>query len=86
MQDPGIRTCRHIAGRYTLLQQDVNDFKEDYNQLLFKFLNDYITTLKTARLFPEGNIDLNKTDALVLEIENFIRDQKNKKQAAAGAF
>lgn len=84
--DPEIRTCRHIAGRYALLQQDVNDFKDDYNQLLFKFLESYITTLRSAKLFPEGNIDLDKTDALVLEIENFIRDQKNKWQAETGAF
>jgi hypothetical protein len=86
IQDPRIQKTRHLAGIYPLLHQNVNDFKKEYNTLLFNFLSDYINTLKTAKNFPDGDIDKSKTDDLITDIESFINSQKSKEREDLDAF
>ncbi len=86
IMDPKIQKCRHLAEIYPVIHQDVSDFKKAYNTLLFNFLSDYIITLKTAKTFPDGNIDKSKTDALITDIESFIDRQKSKEREELDAF
>jgi len=84
--DPKVQKSQHLARRYPVLHQAVNDFKKEYNILLFNFLTDYIKTLKTAKNFPAGDIDKTKTDALINDIESFVNSQKSKEREELDAF
>jgi len=86
IHDPNIQKSLHLARKYPVLHQEVSDFKKEYNTLLFNFLSDYINTLKTARDFPEGDIDKTKTDSLIMDIESFINSQKSKEREEPDAF
>jgi hypothetical protein len=84
--DPVIRTSHRMAGKYPLLQLAVNDFKKDYNSLLFKYLNTYTSTLETALEFPDADIDKSKINDLIADINVFIRNQKSTDQDGPDAF
>jgi len=86
IHDPKIQKSQYLARKYPVLQQAVFDFKKEYNSSLYNFLSDYIRTLKTARNFPNGDIDKSKTDALVTDIETFINSQKSKEWEELDAF
>jgi hypothetical protein len=86
IHDPKIQKSQLLARKYPVLQQSVISFKKEYNTLLFNFLSDYIKTLKTAKDFPDGNIDKSKTDELINDIETFINSQKSKEEEELDAF
>jgi hypothetical protein len=81
-----IQKSQLLARKYPVLQQAVISFKKEYNTLLFNFLSDYIKTLKTAKDFPDNDIDKTKTDELINDIETFINSQKSKEQEELDAF
>jgi hypothetical protein len=86
MQDSRILKSQQLSRKYPILKQAVISFKKEYNTLLFNFLSDYIKTLKTAKDFPDSDIDKTKTDDLVRDIESFINSQKSKEQEEIDAF
>jgi hypothetical protein len=86
IHNPKIQKSQLLARKYPILQQSVISFKKEYNTLLFNFLSDYIKTLKTARDFPDNDIDKTKTDELINDIECFIDSQKSKEQEEIDAF
>jgi len=86
IDDLKIRRSQSLASKYPVLQQAVSSFKEEYNTLLFNFLTDYISTLKKAMCFPDGDIDKTKIDALVADIEAFISSMKSKEREELDVF
>jgi hypothetical protein len=86
IHDPKIQKSQQLARKYPILKQAVISFKKEYNTLLFNFLSNYITTLKTARDFPDSDIDKAKTDELINDIEAFIDSQMSKEQEEIDAF
>jgi hypothetical protein len=86
LHDPKIQKSHMLAKKYPVIQEAVFSFKKEYNTLLFNFLSDYIRILKTARSFPEGDIDKSKTDALINDIETFINSQKTREHDELDAF
>ncbi len=74
------------ARQYPLLEQSVDDFKKEYNTLLFQFLTEYMNTLQTARDFPKGIMDKAKTDKLLSDIKEFIGSLKNDEDDLPDAF
>jgi hypothetical protein len=86
IHDQKIQKSQLLSRKYPILQQSVISLKKEYNTLLFNFLSDYIKTLKTAKGFPDGDIDQTKTDELVNDIETFINSQKSKEQEDLDAF
>jgi hypothetical protein len=86
IHDQKIQRSQVLARKFPVLQQAVSSFKKEYNTLLFNFLSDYIYTLKTARDFPDGDIDKSRTDALITDIETFISSQKSKEREEPDAF
>jgi hypothetical protein len=86
IHDIKIQKSLHLARKYPVLHQAVSDFKKEYNTLLFKFLSDYIKILKTARNFPDGDIDKTRTDNLIMEIESFINSQKSREREDLDVF
>lgn len=86
IHDPKIQKSQLLTRKYPVLQQAVISFKKEYNTLLYNFLSDYIKTLKTAKDFPDSDIDKTKTDELINDIETFINSQKSKEQEELDAF
>jgi hypothetical protein len=86
LTDPEIRSCLATARKYPLLEQSVSEYKKEYNHLLFEFLSDHITTLRSAAGFPDEAMDKAKTEILISEIESFIRDQKKIEESHPDAF
>lgn len=86
LRNPKIQKSQLLARKYPVLQQAVVSFKKEYNTLLFNFLSDYVRTLKTAKDFPDSDIDKTKTDELINDIETFINSQKTKEQEELDAF
>jgi hypothetical protein len=84
--DPVIIKSQLLARKFPVLQLAVNDFKKDYNALLFNYLNTYIKTLGTAHDFPDENIDKSKTEELISDIKSFIECQKTKTAEELDAF
>jgi hypothetical protein len=84
--DPAIRKSQLMARKFPVLQQAVNDFKKDYNVLLFKYLDTCIKTLRMADKFPDSDIDRSKTEALIADIEAFIISQKSNEAQELDAF
>ncbi|NTV84753.1 MAG: hypothetical protein HGA23_10705, partial [Bacteroidales bacterium] len=84
--DPKIRKSLQLAGKYPVLHLAVSDFKKEYNTLLYNFLSNYIKTLKTAKNFPDCDIDKAKTESLISDIEIFISTQKSKEREELDAF
>ena len=84
--DPKIRKSLQLAGKYPVLHLAVSDFKKEYNTLLYNFLSNYLKTLKTAKNFPDCDIDKAKTDSLISDIEIFISTQKSKEREELDAF
>jgi len=83
---PKIQKSQLLARKYPVLQQAVISFKKEYNTLLYNFLSDYIKTLKTAKDFPDGDIDKTKTEELINDIETFINSQKSQEKEELDAF
>ena len=86
IHDPKIQKSQLLARKYPVLQQAIISFKKEYNTLLFNFLSEYVKTLKTAKDFPDSDIDKTKTDELSNDIETFIKSQKSKEQEELDAF
>lgn len=86
IHDPKIQKSQALARKYPILKQSVISFKKEYNTLLFNFLSDYIKTLKTAKDFPDSDIDKTKTEELVNDIQTFINSQMCKEQEELDAF
>lgn len=84
--DADIRRCQLLARKFPVLQQAVNDFKKDYNALLFTYLDTYIKTLSKTSEFPDTDIDKEKTSELISDIRNFIESQKNNEADELDAF
>ena len=58
------------------MEISVTEFKNEYNLLLFRFLDDYIRILETAKNFPDQVIDKSRIDGFILEIKSFIDSHK----------
>jgi hypothetical protein len=86
IHDPRIQKSLQLARKYPIVKQAVISFKKEYNALLFNFLSDYIQTLKSAKDFPDSDIDKTKTDELINDIQTFINSQKSKEQEELDAF
>lgn len=84
--DPIIVKSQLLARKFPVLQLAVNDFKKDYNALLFNYLNTYIKTLETANDFPDENIDKSKTEELISDIRAFMERQKTNENEELDAF
>ena len=65
------------ARKLPVLQQSVFDFKKEYNGLLFKFLNNYLSTLEKSDNFTNGTVDPVRINALKEDIISFIESQKD---------
>jgi hypothetical protein len=84
IQDERIRRGLAMAEKYPALHRAVREFKTEYNTLLFNFLSEFILILETAKNFPDKDIDKNKTENLIKDIEYFIENQKNKEKEEPG--
>jgi hypothetical protein len=86
LKDQGILQAFAIAKRYPALQMQVSDFKNEYNLLLLRFLEDYIQVLLTAKDFPDQAIDKNRIDLLIKDIQDFITSQHLAGYQQVGVF
>lgn len=77
-QDERVRNCVILVGKYSVLEQSVNELRKEYNSLLSDFLTDFIRILESTRNFPDKDIDKTKTGQLIKDIEYFIDNQINK--------
>jgi hypothetical protein len=85
-KDPSIHRCQLLAKKFPVLQISVDDFKKDYNALLFKYLESYSRTLQTTGDFPDSHIDKSKTNELIEEIRKFVESQKGHEKHEPDAF
>ena len=70
-----VQKCQSLSGRYSTLQFSVDEFRKEYNIILFRFLTGYRQILETALEFPERDIDNTKTSGLISNINEFISNQ-----------
>jgi hypothetical protein len=79
MRDPAIRKCYELTVKFPALFNEVSDYKKEFNLLLFNFLTNYSKILEMTRDFPEKDIDKSKSEALIIEIDKYLRskDQQN---------
>jgi len=73
ISDKSIQLCDGIALKIPGLNQTVQDYKREYNLLLKSLLDEYIKALLSARKFAPESIDKKKIDALISDIELFIK-------------
>jgi hypothetical protein len=76
LMNENIRQTALVSRKFPALQITVNDFKNEYNLLLFRFLDEYTRILESAKAFPDQAIDKNRIDELIAEIKSFINKQK----------
>lgn len=74
LTDNAIRQCESAAQKVPALFQTVQAYKREYDLLLKNLLNDYIKALLSAKNFAPERIDKSKIDALVKDIELFIKN------------
>jgi hypothetical protein len=74
--DSRIRTLNQLVVPFESVYREVADFKSDYDNLLFNFLNENIKTLGLIYSFPETAVDTVKARKLVEEIGEFIKVQR----------
>jgi hypothetical protein len=86
LKDQGILQAAAIAKRYPALQMQVSDFKNEYNLLLLRFLEDYKKVLLTAKDFPDQAIDKSRIDLLIKDIQDFITSQHLAGYQQVGVF
>lgn len=76
ISDKSIHQCEEIAKKIPGLNQTVQDYKREYDLLLTSLLDEYIKALLTAKNFTPESIDKKKIDALVVDIEMFMKENR----------
>lgn len=74
------------AEEFNHIQKSVNDFKNEYNQLLLRFLEQYCTILDMARDFPDGVVDGSRIDALIGDISLYTEKMKDAGEGKPDLF
>jgi len=77
LTDNAIRQCESFAQKVPALFQTVQAYKREYDLLLNNLLSDYIRALQSAKNLTPESIDKSKIDALISDIELFMKNNAN---------
>jgi hypothetical protein len=78
LTDQRIQSSAGLARKLPSIQLLVKDFRREYDQTLITFLREYISALQSAKKLPSTSIDQSKIDALIADIEAFIKGEIHK--------